>query len=51
MEMTNYFNNSELVALNAQEMETIEGGGIIRRFWGYVADFIDGFMEGLNSNN
>jgi hypothetical protein len=50
METTNYFNITGLVALNSQEIETIQGGGIIgRRFWGYVADFIDGFIEGYNS--
>jgi hypothetical protein len=29
MEMTNYFNDSELVALNAQEMEDVQGGGLL----------------------
>jgi DNA integrity scanning protein DisA with diadenylate cyclase activity len=36
METTNYFNSSELVELNSQELENITGGG----FWydlGYAA--------------
>jgi hypothetical protein len=45
MEMTNFFNDSELVALNAQEMETIEGGGIIKRFLSYASAFMDAFID------
>jgi lactobin A/cerein 7B family class IIb bacteriocin len=37
MEVTNYFNDSELVVLNAQEMEIIEGGGIFSFVAGVVS--------------
>jgi hypothetical protein len=41
MEMTNFFNDSELVALNAQEMEDVQGGG-----W---ADCVRSFIAGMIS--
>jgi hypothetical protein len=43
METTNYFNNSELVELNSQELENITGGG----FWydlGYAAGYALGTL-------
>jgi hypothetical protein len=43
MEMTNYFNNSELVALNSQEMSTIEGGGWV----GHAVAFVAGMISEL----
>jgi hypothetical protein len=40
MEMTNYFNDSELVALNVQEMSMIEGGGWLSHVIAFVAGMI-----------
>jgi hypothetical protein len=45
MEMTNFFNDSELVALNAQEMEDVKGGSWLSCVRDFIAGMISEIMK------